>query len=128
MRHTSHPVKYVTASLNSLFKQFSGRFSHPRRLRIGFQPIPGVVRGPGRVGAAGRERAALELAAARDGVPDYHIRSVGEGGSLPVAPEREEYFPKFYSTEAWTVPVYGLDREQLAAALRQMRFERGLVH
>src|SRR4029077_10401350 len=55
------------------------------------------------------ERAALELAAARDGLSDYHIRSVGEGASLPVAPERDEYFPKFYSTEAWTAPVYGLD-------------------
>src|SRR6185295_178845 len=44
------------------------------------------------------ERAAHELAAARDGLPDYHIRSGAADGSLMIAPERDEYFPKFYST------------------------------
>ena len=55
------------------------------------------------------ERAAHELAAARDGLSDYHIRAVAPDGSLPVSPERDEYFPKFYSTEPRTSPVYGLD-------------------
>ncbi len=55
------------------------------------------------------ERVAHELAAARDGLPDYHIRAVAPGGGLPVSPERDEYFPKFYSTEVRTSPVYGLD-------------------
>jgi CHASE1-domain containing sensor protein len=36
------------------------------------------------------ERVAHELAAARDGLPDYHIRTVASDGSLPVSPEREE--------------------------------------
>jgi diguanylate cyclase (GGDEF)-like protein len=62
--------------------------------------IPRVKRG---------ERVAHELAAARDGLADYHIRAVAPDGSLPVAPERDEYFPKFYSTEARASPVYGLD-------------------
>ena len=57
------------------------------------------------------ERTAHELAAARDGLPDYHIRAIGPNGSLPVAPERDEYFPKFYSTEAWMSPAYGLDNK-----------------
>jgi diguanylate cyclase (GGDEF)-like protein len=55
------------------------------------------------------ERVAHELAAARDGLPDYHIRAIAPGGELPVSPERDEYFPKFYSTEVRTSPVYGLD-------------------
>src|ERR1700730_15908278 len=37
------------------------------------------------------ERAAHELAAARDGIPDYHIRAIAPDGSLPVSPERDEY-------------------------------------
>jgi diguanylate cyclase (GGDEF)-like protein/PAS domain S-box-containing protein len=70
------------------------------------------------------ERAAHELAAARDGLPDYHIRAIGPNGSLPIAPDRDEYFPKFYSTEARTSPAYGLDnkdggaREQALAHIR----------
>lgn len=55
------------------------------------------------------ERVAHELAATHDGLPDYHIRAIAPDGSLPVSPERDEYFPKFYSTEARTSPVYGLD-------------------
>ena len=55
------------------------------------------------------ERVAHELAAARDGIVDYHIRMIVPGDELPVSPERDEYFPKFYSTEPRTSPVYGLD-------------------
>lgn len=55
------------------------------------------------------ERAAHELAAAADGLPDYRIRAVAPDGSVSLAPERDEYFPKFYSTEARSSPVYGLD-------------------
>jgi CHASE1-domain containing sensor protein len=55
------------------------------------------------------ERAAHELAAARDGLPDYNIRAIVPDGGLPVSPEQDEYFPKFYSTEPRTSPLYGLD-------------------
>jgi diguanylate cyclase (GGDEF)-like protein len=72
--------------------------SHAAILNIAW--VPRVKRG---------ERVAHELAAARDGLPDYHIRAVASEGSLPVSPERNEYFPKLYSTEARTAPVYGLD-------------------
>lgn len=70
------------------------------------------------------ERVTHELTAARDGLPDYHIRTIAPGGSLAIAPEREEYFPKFYSTEARISPVYGFDlndggvREQTLAHIR----------
>src|ERR1700680_3617702 len=55
------------------------------------------------------ERATHETAATNDGLTDYHIRSIARDGSLPVSPERDEYFPKYYSTEARSSPVYGLD-------------------
>ncbi len=45
----------------------------------------------------------------RDGLPDYRIRTVASDGSLPVSSHRDEYFPKFYSTEPRTSHVYGLD-------------------
>jgi CHASE1-domain containing sensor protein len=49
------------------------------------------------------ERAAHELAAARDGLTDYHIRAVAPDGSraaapdgsMPVSSEQDEYFPSF---------------------------------
>ena len=55
------------------------------------------------------QRAAYELAAKREGFTDYHIRASAADGSLVVSPERDEYFPKYYSTEATTSPVYGID-------------------
>jgi diguanylate cyclase (GGDEF)-like protein/PAS domain S-box-containing protein len=70
------------------------------------------------------ERAAHELAAVRDGLADYHIRAIGPDGSLPISPEKEEYFPKYYSTEARTSRAYGLDnndggtREKALAHIR----------
>ena len=58
------------------------------------------------------ERAARERSAIDDGIPGYHIKSVGLGpdGSLAPSPERDEYFPIFYSTEKpKTSPVFGID-------------------
>jgi diguanylate cyclase (GGDEF)-like protein/PAS domain S-box-containing protein len=54
------------------------------------------------------ERAELESAAARDGLADFHIRSVTPGG-LVRSEEREEYFPILYSTAPASSLVYGLD-------------------
>src|SRR3984893_17890384 len=58
------------------------------------------------------ERAARERSAIDDGIPGYHIKAVGLGpdGSLAPSPERDEYFPIFYSTEkAKTFPDFGID-------------------
>jgi diguanylate cyclase (GGDEF)-like protein len=58
------------------------------------------------------ERAARERSAVDDGIPGYHIKAVGLGpdGSLAPSPERDEYFPIFYSTERpKTSPVFGID-------------------
>jgi len=70
-----------------------------------------------------QERAAHERAALREGLPDYHIRAAGPDGKLMVSPEHAEYFPKFYSTEPRTSPVYGLDAENgdTRAALERAR-------
>lgn len=71
-----------------------------------------------------KDRAAHELAAAHDGLLDYHIRAIAPDGTLPISPKRDEYFPKFYSTEPRTSRVYGLDnkdggaREQALAHIR----------
>ena len=57
------------------------------------------------------ERAAHELAAAHDGLVDYHIRTntATADGRLVISPERDEYYPKFYSIEPRTSTVYGID-------------------
>ena len=55
------------------------------------------------------ERSALELAAVRDGLPGYHIKSVTANG-LARSEELDEYFPIFFSTTASKASlVYGLD-------------------
>jgi diguanylate cyclase (GGDEF)-like protein/PAS domain S-box-containing protein len=97
------------------FERFSNALLVNRTAILNLAWIPRVKRD---------ERAAHELSAAIDGLPDYHIRAVGSDGSLPVSPDRDEYFPKFYSTEARTSPAYGLDntdggaREQALAHIR----------
>jgi diguanylate cyclase (GGDEF)-like protein len=58
------------------------------------------------------ERAARERSAVDEGIPGYHIKALGLGpdGSLAPSPERDEYFPIFYSTEKpKTSPVFGID-------------------
>jgi CHASE domain len=66
-------------------------------------------------------RATHETAATRDGLTDYHIRAIARDGSLPISPERNEYFPKYYSTEVRSSPVYGLDH--LAININAMHLE-----
>jgi CHASE1-domain containing sensor protein len=82
------------------FESFSNALlnGHPAILNVAW--IPRVKQ---------HERLAHEHSAARDGLAGYRIRAVVPDGSLPVAPDQDEYFPKFYSTEARTSPVYGLD-------------------
>ena len=82
------------------FERFSNSLLANRAGILNIAWIPRVKR---------EERLAHEAAAIGDGVPNYHIRIVTQGSDLPVSPERDEYFPKFYSTEARTAPVYGLD-------------------
>jgi diguanylate cyclase (GGDEF)-like protein len=84
----------------SEFEAFSGRLfeRHPGILRVAW--IPRVNR---------KERAEYEAAAVADGVSGYYIKSLHADGRIAMAPQGDEYFPVFYSTEPKTSMVYGLD-------------------
>jgi diguanylate cyclase (GGDEF)-like protein len=84
----------------SEFEVFSGRLfeNHPGLLRVGW--VPKINR---------KERADYEAAAADDGVVGYRIKSFTADGSFSRAPESNEYFPIFFSTEPKTSMIYGLD-------------------
>ena len=83
----------------SEFETFSARLfeRHPGMLRIAW--LPRVNR---------KERAEYEAAAITDGVSGYRIKSL-QGGGFAVAPQSDEYFPVFYSTQPKTSSVYGMD-------------------
>jgi diguanylate cyclase (GGDEF)-like protein/PAS domain S-box-containing protein len=91
---TNHPVS------RDEFERFAQALFLGDRSILNVAWIPRVRR---------EERAAHELSAVRDGLTNYKIRTIVPGKGLAVAPERDEYFPKFYSTEARDSPVYGLD-------------------
>jgi diguanylate cyclase (GGDEF)-like protein len=56
------------------------------------------------------ERSAHEQAAADDGLIDYRIKALAPDGRLVPSPERDEYFPVFYSNAISKASVvYGLD-------------------
>jgi diguanylate cyclase (GGDEF)-like protein len=84
----------------SEFEVFGGRLfeNHPGILRVGW--LPRVNR---------KERSDYEAAAVNDGIAGYQIKSLASDGRLSPAPQSNEYFPVFFSTEAKTSMVYGLD-------------------
>jgi methyl-accepting chemotaxis protein len=76
---------------------------------------------------AGIDRAAHELAAVRDGLPGYRIKSMTADGSYAPPADVSEYFPVFYSSkESSGSPVYGLDNND--GGLRQHTLERARDH
>ncbi|MBW7970422.1 EAL domain-containing protein [Bradyrhizobium sp. BR 10289] len=83
----------------SEFETFSARLfeRHPGMLRIAW--LPRVNR---------KERAEYEAAAIADGISGYRIKSL-QGDAFVVAPQGDEYFPVFYSTQPKTSSVYGMD-------------------
>ncbi|HLI99652.1 MAG TPA: EAL domain-containing protein, partial [Bradyrhizobium sp.] len=83
----------------SEFEVFGNRLfeGHPGLLRVGW--LPKVYR---------KERADYETAAINDGIPAYHFKTLA-GGTVSLAPDRDFYFPVFFSTEPKTSPVYGMD-------------------
>ena len=84
----------------SEFETFSGRLfeQHPGILRISW--IPRINR---------KERAEYEAAAVGDGISGYRIKSLLADGGVATAPQGDEYFPIFFSTEPKTSVAYGLD-------------------
>jgi diguanylate cyclase (GGDEF)-like protein len=83
----------------SEFETFSARLfeRHPGMLRIAW--LPRVNR---------KERTEYETAAITDGVSGYRIKSL-QGERFVTAPQSDEYFPVFYSTQPKTSSVYGMD-------------------
>jgi diguanylate cyclase (GGDEF)-like protein len=64
-----------------------------------------------------------ELAAVREGLPDYRIKSIAADGSFAPSADVDEYFPVFYSSkESPGSRVYGLDLND--GGLRQQTLER----
>jgi diguanylate cyclase (GGDEF)-like protein len=84
----------------SEFEVFSARLfeRQPGVLRVGW--LPKINR---------KERADYEAAAVNDGVAGYRIKSLASEGGIVPAPESNQYFPVFFSNEAKTSSVYGLD-------------------
>jgi CHASE1-domain containing sensor protein len=84
----------------SEFETFSGRLfeNHPGLLRVAW--VPRIKR---------KERAEYEAAAISDGISGYQIKLFVTDGSTVPAPESDEYFPIFFSTEPKTSVVYGRD-------------------
>lgn len=67
-------------------------------------------------------RAAHEADGLNQGIPNYHIRTVDPLGKQPrVAPERDRYFPLFFSTEDPDSAVYGLDLGSEEGRLRTLK-------
>jgi diguanylate cyclase (GGDEF)-like protein len=72
----------------------------------------------------GPDRVAHEREAAQQGIPDYHIKAMGEGGKMSVSPERDEYYPIFYVTLPRTSPLYGLDLRSEPETLAELEQAR----
>ncbi|MDE2470725.1 MAG: EAL domain-containing protein [Bradyrhizobium sp.] len=81
----------------SEYETFSSRLfeGHSGYLRLAW--VPKIRR---------KERAEYEAAAVADGVSGYRIKSFPDGA---VAPESDEYYPVYFSTEPKTSVIYGLD-------------------
>src|SRR5258708_15427208 len=84
----------------SEFETFSGRLfeNHPGLLRVAW--VPRIKR---------KERAEYEAAAISDGISGYQIKLFVADSSTVPAPESDEYFPIFFSTEPKASVVYGRD-------------------
>ena len=95
----------------SEFETFSGRLfeHHPGMLRVAW--VPRITR---------KERAEYEAAAVGDGISGYRIKAFNTPMADSItAPQSDEYFPVFFSTEPKTSGVYGLDYSARPAAARR---------
>lgn len=96
------------------FKKFAQEILREQTAILAVSWIPRITRA---------ERAAFELAAVRDGLAGYQIKSAAPDGSLIPAVDRSEYLPVFYSTELdRSSPAYGLDVNE--GGVRQQTLER----
>ena len=66
------------------------------------------------------ERARFELEGAIEGLANYQIKMMGQGGHMAPSPKRDEYYPVFYCTLPKTSPLYGLDLRSEPDTLAEM--------
>ncbi|GEM_PF-2073576 len=69
------------------------------------------------------QRPLFEAQAYADGITDFRIRDLGERGQLTPAPERDEYFPVFYTQSQSPLPV-PLGFDMATEPLRRETLER----
>src|SRR3984893_5889525 len=70
------------------------------------------------------QRAAYEVAAARDGLEAYQFKEELADGSMVPSRDGVEYYPIFYSTVPKTSPLYGLDLRSEPATLAELERAR----
>jgi diguanylate cyclase (GGDEF)-like protein len=71
------------------------------------------------------DRAAHELAAQNDGIIGYRISAIDEkGDKAGAAPERDDYYPVFYSTQPHRSPSYGIDLQDGGVRQRPLDMAR----
>jgi methyl-accepting chemotaxis protein/CHASE1-domain containing sensor protein len=70
------------------------------------------------------QRATLELAAEREGLPHYGIQARAADGGLHPSAQYNEYLPVFYSTVPRDSPLYGLDLRSEPLTLAQLEYAR----
>jgi diguanylate cyclase (GGDEF)-like protein len=71
------------------------------------------------------ERAEFEREAVRQGLPDYHIKTMGaDEVTMSRSPELSEYYPIFYATAPKTSRLYGLDLRSEPSTLLEMEQAR----
>jgi diguanylate cyclase (GGDEF)-like protein len=83
------------------FRIFADELMENQRAMLSASWIPRITR---------QQRAAHEQAARLDGIAGYTIQSITPEGRLTAAPESDEYFPVYYSTEQqMPLSVHGLN-------------------
>jgi diguanylate cyclase (GGDEF)-like protein len=96
------------------FEKITKQLMNDQNAILGMSWIPRVTR---------EQRVAYEQAATRDGIPGFRIKAVAADGSMAPSPEKDEYFPVFYTaTEGPGSRVYGLDLND--GGVRQSTLER----
>lgn len=97
------------------FGTFVEDFLHDQNAILAFSWVPRVKHS---------DRALHELAGRNEGIVNYRIKAVGADGSLGIAPNKDSYFPIFYSNEPPTGRGYGIDLQD--GGIRQGPLDRAL--
>ena len=95
------------------FEQFTKQLMSDQTAMLGMSWHPRVARD---------QRVAQERAAVLEGIPGYQIKDVAPDGTMVPAPEKNEYFPVFYTATKALSAVYGLDLND--GGVRQATLER----